>query len=337
MIYIFASPKNNGLRAFGLDPKITWAKILSRAAMSTKNTWQEIDQSDQVYLDISGLAQADLKKSLTSLKKRCESSFWGVIDPKGAAKDPAAFFFEGSHDYIGPSLLKGLDKKRFTKALGWNQALAGQGAAGKGAEEDAGGSRKSQKLLTGKFEGWKSVRSGTTSTFFFLFVSVSGKAHSMFADKSFTAARNRLRDVLQQALYEADGLLWMETETNSLFLVPARAANGRAAVEAGLKLALNSRVIGIEKLDLNVPLEFTVALHYGKTAFHAPGKTGGVISESVNYIFHLGTKKGEAGRLTVSGDVPEEAIPEGLMDLFSNAGVFEGIPVRQSKRFSVKS
>jgi len=98
-------------------------------------------------------------------------------------------------------------------------------------------------------------------------------------------------------------------------------------------MILNSRIIGIDDLGLSIPIEFTFALHYGQTAFQAPGKTGSVISESVNYIFHLGMKKAEPGRLTISGDVPEETFPEGLKNLFSNAGVFEGIPVHHSKRF----
>ena len=128
----------------------------------------------------------------------------------------------------------------------------------------------------------------------------------------------------------------METEENSLFLIPPRAPNARAAVEASLKMILNSRLISLEKLGLSFTLDFTFAMHYGKTAFRAPGKTGTVVSEPVNYIFHLGTKRAEAGRLTLSDEVPEGALPEGLADLFSPAGVFEEIPLRHSRRFISK-
>ena len=44
-------------------------------------------------------------------------------------------------------------------------------------------------------------------------------------------------------------------------------------------------------------------------------------------------KKAEPGRLTISDDIPEEVIPKGIEDLFNSAGVFEGIPVRHSRRF----
>ena len=155
----------------------------------------------------------------------------------------------------------------------------------------------------------------------------------MIGENAFSALRLRLRELLQHRLKEAESLLWMDTESNCLFLIPPRAACCKAAIKAVLKIILNSRLIGIEKLGLSIPVEFTFALHYGQTTYQTPGKTGSIISESVNYIFHLGTKKAEAGRLTVSDDVPEEALPEGLLDLFNPAGLFEGIPIRHSRRF----
>jgi len=155
----------------------------------------------------------------------------------------------------------------------------------------------------------------------------------MIGESAFSTVKNRLRDTLQQNLAGADALPWMETEGNSLFLIPPKSANCKAAIEAALKMILSSRLICIEKLALSIPLEFTFALHYGQTTFQTPGKTGAVISETVNYIFHLGSKKAETGRLTLSGDVPDEAIPEGLSGVFNPAGMFEGIPIRQSRRF----
>jgi hypothetical protein len=104
---------------------------------------------------------------------------------------------------------------------------------------------------------------------------------------------NRWRNVLYQELRKADAMPWMETEANSLFLIPARSNNCKAAIEAALKMIASSKLIGIEKLFLTIPVEFTFALHYGETVFQAPGKTGAIVSESVNYIFHLGAKKYE--------------------------------------------
>ena len=351
MIYIIASGKSGKSGKFG-----NAASLESALENDGKNNWAEVllefptdgrvKGGDQVYVDISGLTLADLKKTLAPIKK-C-GAFWGVIDPMGVSEDPASFFFDGAIDYIGPALIKkGLSKKRF--ALAFSQAIEKSspedtGTANKRPAKKASGKtektdkKKDPKLLAGKFEGWKSVRPGATDTFFFLFVSLSGKSdlRSSVGEVSFKTVKNRLNDVLQQCLWKANALLWMETEGSSLFLVPSGLPYGKAAIEETLKIILNSKLIGLEKLGLTVPVDFTCALHYGQTVFQAPGKTGSVISETVNYIFHLGSKKAEAGRLTISDDIPEEVLSGGLMEFFTPAGVFEGIPVRHSKRFVYK-
>jgi translation initiation factor 1 (eIF-1/SUI1) len=328
MICIFSTKK---AAALGLDKKSTAHVEIKAPALSKHKP----ETGDQTYLDISGLSAAELKKALNQLKKRCAGAFWGIIDPKGAAPDPAAFFFAGASDYIGPGAVKkGINLKRLAAALAYSQA-GGKAVQGD-AENKAGPARKTQKLPPGKFEGWKSIRIGTSASFFFLFISLSGKSNlrSVLGEAAFSVIRNRLRDVLQQALREAEALLWMETEMNCLFLVPPGAANGKAAIEAALKLILNSRIMGIEKLGISVPVELTCALHYGKTVFHEPGKTGTVVSDAVNYIFHLGTKQAEKSRLTISGDVPAEIRSEDLADLFSSAGIYEDIPIDHSRKFT---
>ena len=347
MIYIFSSKNSAALgRALGTG-KINWVEIRPQSLLNSKSE-QKFNAEDQIYLDISGLTQTELKKALGLLKK--SGAFWGIIDPKGEVTDPASLFFESAGDYIGPALVKkGLDKKRFASAFSWflegkassigksvGKETAKSGKPVKGADGD--NKKKTHLLPEGEFEGWKSIRTGATANFFFLYMSLSEKLdlRPMMGEIAFKNMRNRLREVLQQNLRESGALLWMETEGNSLFLVPPRAANCRDAIEAALKMILNSRLIGIERLGLSIPLEFIFALHYGQTAFQAPGKTGAIISEPVNYIFHLGTKKAETGRLTISGDVPEEVFPVGLSDLFIPAGVFEGIPIRHSKCFVYK-
>ena len=334
MTYIFSSRNTAALwRALAPDKKNTWVEILP----PTLSEYSKIAAGDQAYLDISGLSPVEMKKTFVLFKK--VGAFWGIIDPKGVAEDPAMFFFNGAYDYIGPALVRnGLSKKRFDTALSWASEGGGIESGNEvenGAERE--NKKKNQKLPAGKFEGWKSIRSGTSASFFFLFVSLSAKSNSslrpLIGEAAFNTVKNRLGDVLQQGLWETDALLWMETEGSSLFLIPPRAANIRAAVEAVLKMILNIRLIGIEKLGLLIPVELTFALHYGQTIFQAPGQTGAVVSESVNYIFHLGTKRAETGRLTISDDVPEEAIPEGLLNLFISAGEFERIPVRHSRRF----
>jgi len=334
MIYIVSS-KNLAVikRALEKEEKQDWIEISIKMPDKRK-----LKSNDEVYFDYASFSQAELKKALTPLKKN--GVYWGIIDPKGAARDPASFFFEGACDYIGPALIKeGLTKKRFAAAFSWAVEIDSGGEEIKATNGKAPETKKkSQKLPAVKFEGWKTIRTGAMGHFFFLFVSLSGKSNlrSLIGDIAFNVVMKRLRDVLQQGFWETDALLWMEAEDTYLFLVPPSAVNCKETIEAALKMILNTRLICMEKLDLLVPVEFTFALHYGQTIFHAPGKTGSVIAEPVNYIFHLGIKRAETGRLTISDDVPEEVLPDGLQDFFSPAGIFEGIPIRHSKRIIFK-
>jgi hypothetical protein len=330
-VFIFSSGKANLLG--GLKKDGASLQILPRDALTKHRPGPE----DLSFLDISGLGPAELKKALGRLKKACAPSAFGIIDPKGEAPDPAVFFFEGASDYLGPKIIKaGPGKKRLAAALTWRAALAGGSAAETAGTPAAGPKPGNRKLPGGKFEGWKSIRSGAAAPFFFLFVSLSGQANlrTRLDETAGGAVRNRFRETLLQNLQDSQALLWMEAESSSLFLIPPRAVYGKAVVEASLKILANSRLIAIEKLGLSIPVDITVALHYGKTVFRAPGATGTLVSDAVNYIFHLGAKHAEPGRLTISAEVSDEAIPEGLKDMFLDAGTFEGLPIRRSRRFS---
>ena len=309
--------------------KDAWVEVLSEIPKA--NTMKE---KDSFYLDISGFSQAEIKKAVGQLKK--SNIFWGIIDPKAESDDPSLFFFEGAGDYISSSLFKkGLTKKRFDLAYSCAREIEKRNKTTVKSEVTK---EKRNKLNSGKFKGWKSIRSGSTDGFLFLYVSLDGEAslRSIVGDNSFAIIQSRLREVLKQWFKDTDALLWMETEADSLFLIPPVMINGRTVVEQSLKLLLNSRMIVIDKLGLSIPVDFSICLHYGKTKFQPPGKTGTVVSEAVNYIFHLGMKRAETGRLTISGEVPEEIIQEELSDLFKPAGEFEGISLCQSKRFIFK-
>jgi hypothetical protein len=229
---------------------------------------------------------------------------------------------------------EGLKEKRLAAALEWKRS-AGAGQKGKTGEDERPAA-KGLKLPPGKFEGWSTIKTGTTGSFFFLFVSLEGERglRGRVGEANFSNVRNRLRALLQQRLEPSKALLWMETESNSLFLIPPKAPLVRQALVSSLKILMAAPLIGLENLGISFPLYFTFALHYGKTVYHAPGKTGTVVSDAVNFIFHLGTKRAESGRLTVSGETPAEAIPEELEDMFQDSGEFEGRSLRHSRRFT---
>jgi hypothetical protein len=320
-VYVFSSKK----------PVLGGAAVLPLAALDKHSP----GRGDLSYLDISGLSGPALKKTLGLLKRKSLNAAYGILDPKGESPDPAAFFFDGAADYIGPKALKaGIEKKRFKAALAWRGA---EGEVKKDTAEAPGKTEKRSKFPAGKFPPWTSIRSGTAIPALFLFVSLSGPGktnlRSRLGEAGYKLLQTRLRMLLQQRFQEANALLWMETESNCLLLIPPKAESAKAAAVASLKLVLAAPLIAAETFGIFIPLSFTIAMHYGKTPYHAPGKTGTLVSDAVNFIFHLGTKCAEPGRLTLSGEVPPEGIAP-LADLFVPAAEFEGRSLLHSRLFA---
>lgn len=278
------------------------------------------DPRSVAYVDVQGLEPAELRKALAALKRRSDGGPWGVLDAKGAAPDPASFFHDGAVDYLGASLCReGLSKQRLKAALDYY------------GDDDCGDPDAEEAPA---FPGWKALKPGESSRFFFLYFSVEGNAKlkTRLGESGYIAFRERLRAFMQQAFAEADPLLWMENESNGLFLVPPTEGKARAAVVACLRLLLETPLVCYEKLGLPFALSFVFALHAGQTAYEAPGRTGTIVSDAVNYIFHLGSKRATGGRLFISDDA-QPAVPDRLADLFLDAGFFEGKAIRASRRF----
>ena len=98
-------------------------------------------------------------------------------------------------------------------------------------------------------------------------------------------------------------------------------------------MLVSAPLITMETLNIKIPSNFIFALHYGSISYKPPGKTGTVVSDAVNYIYHLGAKKAEPGRLTISDTVPGGTIPKSLEDCFVFAGEFEDRKIWHSKKF----
>lgn len=290
-------------------------------------------RGDIAYLDLSGLDADARRKAVSSLRKRCADSAWAVADPDGTIDDPASLFFAGASDYLGPAACRaGVDKARIRAALAFAAARGGTNGA---AAAQAGPASCPEGDQASSFEGWKSILPGTVYPFHFLYVSVSAHMNlkTRLGESGYIAFRDKLRLLIQQSLTEADPLLWMETDAGALFLIPPRARNVAAATEACLRMLLGAPLIACERLGLPFPIRFSFAMHYGATEYAPPGRTGTIVSDAVNYSFHLGAKKAEPGRLTVSGEAAPLVVTRAFEDVFVPVGSFEGRAVLHSRRF----
>lgn len=292
---------------------------------------------DISYISIARMDAGERRRSMLAIRRRCEQSAWGIVDPHGEIDDPATVFFLGACDYIGKHVFEhGVDKARARDVRAYAQSrsqLRAHQAEAEPTEPSATAASPGQD--TGNFGGWRSVKPGQVYRFYFLFVAASAQTNlkTRLGEAGYIAFRDRLRAQIQQVLAEADPLLWMETDATAIYLIPSTERTGRNAIVACLRLLLGTPLFGYERLGLPFPIAFTCALHHGSSEFAVPGKTGTIVSDAVNFIFHLGAKCAQPGRLTISGDVDRSILPAPLRELFVDAGTFEGRSLLHSRRF----
>ncbi|MDR0323060.1 MAG: hypothetical protein LBI12_01270 [Treponema sp.] len=302
------------------------------------------EHGDISYIDILNLSGPELKKILSVVKNNCNDTPWGIIDTKGSIKDSASLFFAGASDYLGPSFLKnmaGFDGKRIKEAGMWRKAMvikAGvPGDSFRGETKEAGFIKSGIKLpAENSFPGWKKMQSGKVMPFYLLYCSLHGKIpfESRFDAKTIAQIHKQFLACLESYFLEADGLLWMNTGHDCLFLIPPQKKCIEAAIKICINMIVSSPLIVMETINLKLPANFTFALHYDSLNYYPPGRTGTIVSDAVNFIFHLGAKKAEPGRLSVSGEIPEKTIPQTLLDCFVSAAEFEGRRIWHTKKFS---
>jgi hypothetical protein len=329
-VYIFTNKEEAVKKLFPKTVKFLALKELSEHA----------PENDSLsYIDVSNLSDVELKKILTQIKSICKC--WGIIDPKGSIKDTANLFFEGASDYLGAAFLKNpeiIDAKRIKRVLQWRKDILkkiddGTAPEGTGVKFLNPGIKLP---AASAFPGWKKMQTGKVMPFYLLFCSLQGKISidDRYDGKTVAQFHRRFLDVLEDNFFEGEGLLWMNSGKDCLFLVPPRAKNVEEAIKACIKMLISAPMITLEKINLKIPANFTFALHYGSLSYKPPGKTGTVVSDAVNFIFHLGAKKAECGRLSISGELPGVSIPKTLQDCFIPAGEFEGRSIWHTKKFS---
>ncbi|MCL2411768.1 MAG: hypothetical protein FWC97_09025 [Treponema sp.] len=297
---------------------------------------------DLFYIDVSTLSPADVKKTLTKIKKSLNNSDWGIIDPKGSIKDPACFFFDGASDYIGPALLKSVEKieiKRIKQAISWRKEMAPEVKTKNSETKPASNviNKNGIKFPPANiFPGWKNISSGKTMPFFLLYCSLQGDAslETRFDKNAHSQIQKRFVNTLNRYFENSEAIKWMDSGKDCLYLIPPKAKCVETIIEACIRMTINAPMITIETLGVTVPVNFVFTLHYGQLSYKAPGKTGTVVSDAVNAVFHMGSKKAEAGRVTVSGEIPDGSIPKSLEDCFVYAGTYEGRKIWHTKKFS---
>lgn len=268
-----------------------------------------------VYLDARGLGNEALLEAAAWLSGRSEIA-WGVLDPDGAVADPAALFFAGAADYLGPGVLP-VDETRLRCAL-----------ARAHRDDEAPEPEQARS-----FPGWSKLREGKEYDFLFCHAAIgeADRLRDAIGEKRLAKLRESFAAHMAEIAEGLDGKAWI-LESHGLLLVFPPKATSDSPVLAAFELLLDRALVGYEVFKLEVPLTFRFAFHAGKAPWRPPGATGTVVSEDVNFIFHLANRGGHDGRITLSAACAD-AIPPQLSDIFLPGSAFEGYDTLVSRRF----
>jgi hypothetical protein len=270
-----------------------------------------------VYFLASGLGQRRVL-SLAGKLEGIEGCSWGVLDPSGESEDPAAYFFAGARDYIGPALFRSVADGRRIAA-----AFAYAAGCGDGAESEC----------RPAFAGWDELSEGDEIEVRFCYAALADQEGLLerVGETRLGKLKEEFAAFLDAWSRDLGGIAWIREPGGSLILFPA--AGGQAdPVLGAFRLLLDRVLIGYERFRLPAPLSFRFAFHSGRTTWRKPGATGTIVSEDMNYAFHLGQRAAGDGFILVS-ESASDAIPPCLRDLFAPAGSFEGRAITASRRF----
>jgi hypothetical protein len=269
------------------------------------------------YLDVDSLGPErarDMGRRLSAL----EGSAWGILDRSGGCADPAAWFFGGAIDYLGPALLRaGPDAARLAAA----------------ADHGALATERDGPVDETAFPGWSALAEDAEARVRFCYAALGDQRGLLerIGEKRLFKLREDFAAYLEPWAKECGGIVWIRESAGSLVLFPP-ADEGMNPVLAAFRLLLDRALLGYEAFKLEIPLTFRFAFHQGKTMWRPPGSTGTLVSEDVNFVFHLGMKAAGDGYIVASSDCAR-FIPAFLGDLFAPAGDFEGKSLLASRRF----
>ena len=268
-----------------------------------------------LYIDISTVPDSLWRKALHAAHNTPGLRI-GIVDSAGSIEDIGGLFHRGAVDYLKKPLLQaGITSRRIKDVLTFSPV-------DEAAQNNTTGvMNKEWKIAPG---GWKEITSGQEYTFSLLYIELdmveewkkkSGKSHIDAIQKTF-------HDHTENVFSPLGGKIWMWMDHSGLVLFPFDGTSC-APLIACLRLILNRTISSIEIYQYNTLITYTMALHIGNTEFKGRGKTGGIISDTINFVFHIGKQFAEPGHLYVT-DTIVPFIHKGLKDTFVRAGTFEG-------------
>jgi hypothetical protein len=280
----------------------------------------EITDDVVCYVDV-GSYTSDIKRFLRD-HAGLPTLRIAIVDRYRAIRDVSELIRLGAVDYLGPELLEEeVSTKRIKSILEYRPFAV--------ATDQSPIGEHPWRLVPDAT--WSRVESGQEYTFVLLYIEID-----IIDEWRRKSGKDLLNDVkasfhrhVELETSQRNGKVWMWTDLGGIVLFPF---DGKSCpiIETCMKLVLDRTIISAEHFTYNTLITYRMAIHIGNTVYRTRGNTGTIISDAVNFMFHLGQKCLERGNLIVT-DAAAAFIEPGLRSCFVPAGTFEKVDITRMR------
>jgi hypothetical protein len=284
-----------------------------------KKTISGIKKHTLLYLDLASCAAKQLNSVLNLLAKAKNISF-GIIDPQEISKDKALLFFNGACDYLGREQCKmGIQPNRLGRVLSFSQTAGVSQQTAPKIQPAA-----VSQINTVPARDWGMVEPGGEYLFYMMFIELDGyqDLHARVGEAAVERLLSSFQKAAEKYLAGQKGRLWIWNDFGGFFLFPFF-DRPEGIISSCMRLMLSRRILSIEQCEQKVLLSYRIVLQQGSTVFRERGRTGRIISDSVNSLSHMGTKFARPGNFYLTEDLLNKTKSD-LANCFLKAGNFEG-------------
>jgi len=273
-----------------------------------------------LYLDADDTDARTLKRRIRSLRD-ARPYRYGIVDPRGTVVDVAELFHSAAADYVSKTLLgAGVSTARLRRVVEFDPISMVRQTNNHVPEHE------SHQVKTSGTD-WTGVRDGEEYTFLMLYAGIdeAGDLRRKSSEAFLTSLRKSFSSTLERAFADFHARVWMWKEDEGLLLMPFDGGQIDAIVPA-LRLVLNRVPVNVDQFSQYGELSWRLALHLGNTTYRSDGRTGAIVSESLNFLFHLGSQYVEPGGLAVTAPCYAR-VPERVRPLLNHREEFESVHV----------
>ncbi|MBN2737856.1 MAG: adenylate/guanylate cyclase domain-containing protein [Spirochaetales bacterium] len=285
---------------------------------------KESSRNEIFYLDIEAFKN-DWEKEFKYAQKN-DKVFLALIDLQGKVKDIGTYIYKGIVDYIGKDNgVNDFSKRRFIDVENYLENYrCDYFLADEEDELEPGAYKIAEK-------GWATIRSDEEYTFYIMYVELDDKKEmeKSFAKSNLKLAIDSFKRFVEQNVARFEGKLWIWQGFGGVVLFPFNGHDCPAAL-SGFRMAIYKHLHDVEESLFPHFISYRMAIHLGNVLYQEEN-TGNVIADTINSVFHLGSKYAEPGEFYMTDDTYRFIHPK-IKPYFKASGEFEGRNIWRMRR-----